>query len=109
MPLYELLSQELQVVREAQDRIMKDLYGNGREGLKTEVTRLRQAVRIATVVAVLIASLILTDYVGRATSSPSPDETNEVRTLQKSNKILKGVMDEVLLEVRNNRKILNEQ
>ena len=96
MSLSEVIDHRLAELQADADSLKTELYGNGgRDGIKIELDRLRQAVgrhtKIVTVIAALLASLLVNDLFHR--SRPGTPTTAE----------LKGSIDQVLAEIRRPR------
>ena len=76
------------------ERLENEIYGNGRAGLKEEVTKLRQALRIATWVAGVIGALMLADFSTRFFGISSyQDDMREIRLLLQGSKHGKGIQE----------------
>ena len=67
------IDERVKSVVEDVDDIKRELYGNGNRGLKTAMTELRQAFRIGTWVAGIIAGALVLDLSSRAFQLVSGD------------------------------------
>ena len=64
------------------ERLENEIYGNGRAGLKEEVAKLRQALKLATWVAGVIGALMLADFSTRFFGISSyQEDVKEIRLL----------------------------
>lgn len=79
----------------------KEIFGNGSEGLKTEMIKLRQIIKLATGMVALIGGLLITDFVHRVYSVQPKNVLDKVEQIVDRQEKIEHEVLTVLKQIRD--------
>ena len=95
----EILEHQMKNLRESYERVRTEIWGNGSDGLKTEVVKLRQGLKIATFVASSMLGLMIVDFYQSHAGATPGEVLEEVRSVKKSEARLEKSVNAILVKL----------
>lgn len=92
---------ELQILKEVIQRVSKEVFGDGSEGLKTETIKLRQIIKLATWMVAIIGGIMVTDFAHRIYSVQPKNVLEKVEQIVERQQMVEHDVLTVLKQIRD--------